>query len=71
MNLSFPFLVALLLYLAQAGWQANPEIVRETAAKRGAFNYEEARVPAYTLPDLLPGAGVNNQDAGRLAETAR
>ncbi len=51
------FLVPLLLYLAQAGWQANPQVVRDTAAKQPAFNYEEARVPPYTLPDLLPGAG--------------
>jgi hypothetical protein len=51
------FLVPLLLYVAQAGWQANPQVVRDTAAKQPAFNYEEARVPPYTLPDLLPGAG--------------
>jgi dienelactone hydrolase len=56
-NLCVPCLVALLLYLGQAGWQANPQTVRDTAAKQAAFNYEEARVPAYTLPDLFPGAG--------------
>jgi hypothetical protein len=48
-NLCVAFLVSLLLHLAQAGWQANPQTVRETAAKQPGFNYEEARVPAYTL----------------------
>ena len=57
MNLSFPILVSLLLHLAQAGWQANPQTVRDTAARQAGFNYEEVRVPAYTLPDLLPGGG--------------
>ena len=57
MNLSFPILVSLLLHLAQAGWQANPQTVRDTAAKQAGFNYEEVRVPAYTLPDLPPGGG--------------
>ena len=57
MKVTVSFLVGLLLYAAQGGWQANPQIVRETAAKQPAFNYEEARVPPYTLPELFPGAG--------------
>ena len=57
MKLIGPLLVALLLYAAQAGWQANPQVVRDTAAKQPGFNYEESRVPSYTLPDPLSGAG--------------
>ncbi len=57
MKPTFWFLVPLLLWAAQAGWQANPQVVRDTAAKQPAFNYEEARVPPYTLPALLPRAG--------------
>lgn len=45
--------------LAQGGWQANPEVVKRTSAEQPKFNYEEARVGSYTLPDLLVGrAGV-------------
>jgi hypothetical protein len=41
------------LATAQSGWQADPRVIRETAAKQPAFNFEESKVPAYTLPDLL------------------
>ncbi len=41
---------------AQAGWQANSEVVRRTAQQQPAFNYDEARVGSYTLPD--PPAGL-------------
>jgi hypothetical protein len=37
------------------GWQAKPEVVAREAKQQAGFNYEEARVPAYTLPDLLKG----------------
>jgi hypothetical protein len=43
--------------IAQSGWQANPEVVRRTSAQQPKFNYEEARVGTYTLPDLLAGRG--------------
>jgi hypothetical protein len=39
----------------QGGWQANPEVVRTTTGKQPG-NFEEARVGAYTLPDVLHGA---------------
>lgn len=43
----------------QSGWQANPKVVADTAARQPAFNYDEARVGTYTLPDPLAGpAGV-------------
>jgi hypothetical protein len=37
----------------QAGWQANPDIVRQQSAKQQGINYEEARVTPYELPDPL------------------
>src|SRR6185436_287742 len=44
-----------LVVLAQGGgWRANPDIVAREAARRPDTNYEESRVPPYTLPDLLP-----------------
>ena len=44
--------------LAQpAGWSANPSVVRELTRKQTPFNYDEAAVPPYTLPDVLRGAG--------------
>lgn len=36
-----------------ASWRADPEVVREHEQRRGQFVYDEAEVPAYTLPDLL------------------
>ncbi len=53
------FAALLLLSVTQAGWQANPQIVRDTASKQPGFNYDESRVPPYTLPELLPRAGAN------------
>jgi hypothetical protein len=35
------------------GWRANPQIVQQTAKQQPAFNYDEARVAPYTLPDPL------------------
>src|SRR5688572_15902475 len=48
-----------LVVLAQGGgWRANPDLVAREAAQRPDTNYEESRVPSYTLPDLLPaGSG--------------
>ena len=40
---------------AQAGWQANREVVHRTAQQQPTFNYEEARAGAYTLPNPLAG----------------
>ena len=45
-----------LVVLAQGGgWRANPDIVAREAARRPDTNYDESRVPPYTLPDLLAG----------------
>lgn len=56
----------------EGGWQASPEVVARTAAAQPQFNYDEARVPPYELPDVLAsGAGrVGSQAAwaGRRAE---
>ena len=46
------FLIGLALFIGQSGvaqyWRPNPD-----AQKRFALNYNEAAIPAYTLPDLL------------------
>ena len=34
------------LATAQSGWQADARVVRETAAKQPAFNFEESKVSA-------------------------
>ena len=55
-----PSLIAVLglplVVLAQGGgWRANPDLVAREAARRADTNYDESRVPPYTLPDLLAG----------------
>jgi hypothetical protein len=42
---------------AQAGWQADPDVVARTSAAQPTFNYDEARVRAYSLPSVL-GTGL-------------
>ena len=37
----------------RGGWQANPELVSELSSKQPAFNYDEAKVGPYELPDPL------------------
>ena len=39
-----------------AGWQANPQVVEKETARLKGFNYDEARVGAYELPDPLASA---------------
>jgi hypothetical protein len=54
--------------VAQAnGWQADPEVVRRTSRQQPGFNYEEARVGSYTLPDPLasPAGRVHTPDEWR------
>lgn len=36
------------------GWQADPDLVHRLMAEQSTFNYDEARVPPYVLPELLP-----------------
>jgi dienelactone hydrolase len=47
------------------GWRANPQVVERTAKQQTAFNYDETRVPPYTLPDPLTvnGRTVRTRDA--------
>lgn len=47
------FLLTMTDASAQSGWRADPEVVARTAAGRTEFNYDESKVPAYTLPDPL------------------
>jgi predicted MPP superfamily phosphohydrolase len=52
-------LVALPIAVAAqgTGWQANPDVVRRTAQQQAGFNYDEARVGSYALPDPLALTG--------------
>jgi len=36
-----------------AGWKASPELVAKLAQRRSETNYDEQKVPEYTLPDPL------------------
>jgi hypothetical protein len=36
-----------------SGWKANPDIVRTATEQQPKFNFDEAAVAPYTLPDLL------------------
>jgi predicted MPP superfamily phosphohydrolase len=55
MNAIRAILVALpIAVVAQGnGWQANPDVVRRASQQQAGFNYDEARVGPYTLPDPL------------------
>lgn len=44
-------------WLQRPGWRADPEVVRKTTAAQPGFNFEEAKVGSYTLPDPLASAG--------------
>ena len=43
-----------------AGWQADPELVKQLSAKQPVINYDEAKVGAYELPDPLRMADGSN-----------
>jgi hypothetical protein len=61
-------MLALLLPLTaeaqQRGWEANPEVVARTSKQQPTFNYEEAKVRRFDLPDPLASS------AGRVTTTA-
>ncbi len=51
---------------AEDGWQADPELVEQMSARRPGFQYREAEVPAYALPDpLVFASGRPVADAGQ------
>lgn len=69
-----PFLLLLSVTGAagQAGWRADSDVVQRTAAGRSEFNYDEAQVPAYTLPDPLTaaaGSRISTPEAWRARRT--
>jgi hypothetical protein len=60
-------LMCLLPLVGQAqegGWQANPEVVARTSKQQPKFNYEEAKVRPFELPDPLTSS------AGRVTTAA-
>ena len=40
-----------------SGWDAQPDAIARASKQQPGFNYDEERVPAYTLPDVLGAAG--------------
>ena len=44
---------AVVLLWQEPGWQAKPDLVRQLSEKQPTFNYDEARVGSYELPDPL------------------
>jgi hypothetical protein len=42
-----------LVAVAQGGWRARPETVAVAAQRQPGFNYDESKVPPYTLPEVL------------------
>ncbi|MEO7193136.1 MAG: acetylxylan esterase [Vicinamibacterales bacterium] len=45
-----------------AHWQSNPAVVQKSTQAQPGFNFDEAKVAAYSLPDLLAGPGGRAQD---------
>jgi (4-O-methyl)-D-glucuronate---lignin esterase len=42
------------------GWRANPETVAREAENRPEFNYDESKVPPYSLPPLLGASALKS-----------
>jgi len=56
-----------------APWSARPDVVEKFESRRGQFNYHEAKVPSYTLPDALVasnGSKISTADAWRKTRRA-
>jgi len=55
----------------ESGWRADPQVVERASRQQPSFNYQEAAVAPYTLPDLMTAGGtVRTPEAwtGRRAE---
>jgi hypothetical protein len=51
--LTFLTMTSILPHDALGGWEANPDVVARATTQRPEFNFAEAKVPAYDLPDPL------------------
>jgi hypothetical protein len=71
-RISAPVLAVLACSLAlqarQAGWRADPKVVDQLSKQQPAVNYDEGKVPRYTLPDVLAAKGgrVSSQAAWKI-----
>ena len=66
------FLGLPVLVLAQGGgWRANPDLAAREAAQRPDTNYDESRVPKYTLPICWPPGAVRSRRRRNGHRTAR
>jgi hypothetical protein len=63
---ALPLLVATVGLARADGWKANPAVVASATHGRPGTNFDEAAVPSYTLPAVLPaGANIRTPEAWR------
>lgn len=55
----------------EEGWKASPELVAELTKQRPEINYDEQKVPEYTLPDPLVMSGGTKVTSAQAWKTGR
>lgn len=69
--LLFSLLLILTAVDAEEPWQAKPELIEKFSSRRGNFNYDESKVPAYTLTAPLVSLEGKRVDSAEQWETVR